>query len=854
MRTSTRVGRAVAVAMASLLVVGASLAIAGTSSARTPPRVARSTCEARPWGSAAYRSARTPSALAVEVLACLKLEAPTSYRHDEVGIVSLNASAFFQNVNEFGLTSTVQRQMARLGMPPITLEDGPGGLITKTSPAPTLLPNELALGATFNTALATTYGDVLGAQAHQLGYDGVQAPDLNLVRVPSWGRAAESFGESPVLAGEMGAAEAVAIESNHEISVLKHFGPYSQETDRRELNQLVSAKAYHDTYIRPFTIVLHALLPQLAAGGHAVAIMCSYGNVNDTKACRSPELSEELDALGVNALVRSDLDVKVDPSALLLSGVDLIKPMDARELDDALGQHAVQVALDAAVTQIFRTEFADGLVNGTTTSAQPHRLTGATVATGRDDAQWIEEHAAVLLKNTDVLPLRPHAGPVAVVGDLLTDHACGLLASSLGRALARPSLCVDTARRVPKFVLFAHLPVGRGVDAATRVMTFRAPASGPYVASVTTWGNTELRVDGAVLVASHGLAEYQVQRTALVGLTKGARYTFRVSWHGAPPSVWLLAEQPAVDAAVRGVRGATCAVVVAYDLPREGMDRSSLDLPGAQEAIISAVAAKVPTIVLLATDGATKMPWLRRVRGVLEVWNPTGVVATDRTLSRFVTAYTNLLDGAVDPSGRLPETFPVSAAGSPMAVQEFWPGYYSTVNLDLPPQDGVGIGYDWYRAAGWPVLFPFGFGLSYTRYQLLGGALTDTSTGALRVSVAVRDAGGVEGTEPVQLYADWPTDAGEPRALLVGFGTATFSRANALAGTVKHVDITVSPDALSTYDLGAMHVDKGTYCLEASTFDGDPHSWSTGPITLGPTASGGIIGPSDVALSQGSCP
>ena len=170
------------------------------------------TCLARPWTKSYYQAEHPPAALATLVLACLKQEDPAAFRHDEVGIVALNADAWFQNVNEFGLTSTVQRQLARLGMPPITLEDGPGGLITRTSPAPTVLPNELALGATFNPPVATLYGDrARHPGARSMGYDGVQAPDLNLVRVPSWGRAMESFGESPVLAGEMGAAEAVAI-------------------------------------------------------------------------------------------------------------------------------------------------------------------------------------------------------------------------------------------------------------------------------------------------------------------------------------------------------------------------------------------------------------------------------------------------------------------------------------------------------------------------------------------------------------------------------------------------------------------------------------------------------------------
>jgi beta-glucosidase len=833
------------------IVASATVVAQGMSSAHAPANFSIPTCRARPWTNAAFQRTSTPPKLAAMVLSCLKLRYAASFRHDEVGIVALNAFAWFQNVNEFGLSSSVQKQLASLGMPPITLEDGPGGLITRTTPSPTLLPNELALGATFDPAMATRYGTVLGTQAHQMGYDGVQAPDLNLVRVPAWGRAMESFGESPVLAGVMGANEAAAIAARGEIPILKHFGPYSQETDRRLVNQVVTERAYQEVYIRPFTFALRALLPQLEAGGHAVGIMCSYGNVNATKACRSKELSFELGALGVNALVRSDLDVHVNPTQLLLNGVDLIKPMDAVQLEGALKEHAVDTALDAAVLEVFATLFADGKVNGKVTSAVHHPLSRINWYVGQLDTQQIEERAAVLLKDQGVLPLGRGPGRVAVVGDAIVQNTCRNLAAALAHALATASTCTDPHLKPTKYVLFQHEPVAH--KGAERTVTFTAPVSGAYVLSLTTLGGTTLSMDGTNVIVAHGLAEFAVERTALVRLVKGTPVTFHVVWRGAPPMAWLVQEAPYLAATVSGVRGARVAIVVAYDQPREGMDRSSLNLPNGQDAIISAVAQRVPTIVVLATSGAVVMPWLSQVKGVLEVWNPTGVVQIDRTLSGFVPAYASLLDGRSDPSGRLPVTFPAAQATSPMADQAFWPGIAATVNLGLAPDGGVGIGYDWYRQAGWPVLFPFGFGLSYTTFQLGGGTVTDGPAG-LRAWVAVRDTGDVAGIEPVQIYADWPNALGEPKTQLVGFGTVAFTKAQAQAGAVEHALITISPDALSVFQGGSMHVVKGTYCLEASTYDGDPHSWTTGPITLAPGAGGTVAGPTGSPLSAGSCP
>jgi beta-glucosidase len=336
-----------------------------------------------------------------------------------------------------------------------------------------------------------------------------------------------------------------------------------------------------------------------------------------------------------------------------------------------------------------------------------------------------------------------------------------------------------------------------------------------------------------------------------VQLTQGKHYTFHVTWRGISPSMALVEEQPMIDAAENAVRGARVAVVVAYDLTREGMDRSSLALPNAQDALISAVAARVPTIVVLATDGAVAMPWLNQVHGVLEVWSPTGEVYTDAALTKFVSAYANLLDGSANPSGRLPETFPMSSAQSPMAIRAFWPGIDHRVNLGLAPNGGIGIGYDWYRKAHWPILFPFGYGLSYTSYQLVGGTVTSTPSG-LQASVLVRDTGGLPGTEVVQLYADWP-DALDQPTQFIGSATVTFSAHDAASKTILHATVPITSGALAMYQGSAMTVAKGNYCLEAATYEGDPHAWSTGTVVLGPGVGGTVAGPPSTALEQEPC-
>ena len=830
------------------MLAGGTFGLQATTSPHHVPGMLLGQCRGDPWTSAAYQSASTPAALAQQVLACLKLEDPTTYRHDEVGIVALIHDQRYQNINEFGLTSTVQRDLARLGVPPITLEDGPGGLIMGGRPRPTLLPNELALGATFDPSIASEYGTILGSEAHVLGIDGVQAPDLNLVRVPSWGRAMESFGESPVLAGAMGAAEAVAIASQGEIPVLKHFGPYSQETDRHQIDQLISPRTYQEVYIRPFIMAIHALLPILRRPHHAVGIMCSYGDVNATRACRSPDLSRLLDRFGVDALVRSDLDVWVPATALLENAIDLIKPMNSRQLTRALGEPAVDIALDRAVAQVFTIEFADGLITGAALPTFSSLSSAAAAADGAASTQ-IEQRAAVLLKDERILPIRGSDAPIAVVADPRLRGTCARLASQLAHALSASAFCVDPRTPLPSAALFPR--PSYAVRPAALGSTYTPTATGSYVVTTTTRDSTKLSMNGNVLISTSGRSAFGVQRSALIRLRRGSHYRFELRWIGLGPHTAIVDEQPMLAATSAQVRGARVAVVLACDLAAEGMDRSSLSLPNAQDALIESVAAKVPTAVVLASDGAVAMPWLPLVRGVLEVWNPTGMVLTDLFLSRFATAYTRLLDGAADPSGRLPMTFPVSGKESPMGIPAFWPGVKDRVNLDLPPKGGLGIGLDWYRQARWPVLFPFGFGLSYTSYQLLGGAITDPPTG-LQASVAVRDTGSAPGTEVVQLYADWPSRYGEPPLQLVGFAPVTFSASDVANRTVRHVVIPISPDALSVNVNGGLAVLPGSYCIEAATYDGDPHAWAAGPLAL--TAKPGrTVAGAPTRLRPGTC-
>jgi beta-glucosidase len=218
----------------------------------------------------------------------------------------------------------------------------------------------------------------------------------------------------------------------------------------------------------------------------------------------------------------------------------------------------------------------------------------------------------------------------------------------------------------------------------------------------------------------------------------------------------------------------------------EGSDSSTIDLPGNQNALIAAVAAANPkTVVVLHTNSATTMPWLNSVAGVLEGFYPGQQVGT---------ATAELLFGDVNPSGKLPVTFPKSLADVPANTTAQWPGNGTNVQYS----EGLNVGYRWYDDKNIAPLFPFGYGLSYTTFGFSNLQVGALSGGTATVSATVTNTGTRAGTEVAQLYVGAPVATGEPNHQLRGFQRVTLD-----PGQAKTVQF-----SLTAHDL-AHWVDSG---------------------------------------------
>jgi beta-glucosidase len=258
--------------------------------------------------------------------------------------------------------------------------------------------------------------------------------------------------------------------------------------------------------------------------------------------------------------------------------------------------------------------------------------------------------------------------------------------------------------------------------------------------------------------------------------------------------------------AVAAATAADVAIVFVGSSDSEGVDRSTLNLSSGnctlagctaptvnQDSLISQVAAaNHHTIVVLNTGGPVTMPWLSQIKGLFEAWYPG---------QQDGNAIAALLFGDVDPSAKLPETFPRSQADIPTRTPEQFPGVTDAHGVPQSSySEGLLVGYRWYDAKHIAPLFPFGFGLSYTsfEYSSLKVAATLAGTTVATASIAVTNTGGRKGADVPQLYISAPASTGEPPQQLEGYQKVSLA-----PGQRAQVSFPIDARALSYWSTAA---------------------------------------------------
>jgi len=414
------------------------------------------------------------------------------------------------------------------------------------------------------------------------------------------------------------------------------------------------------------------------------------------------------------------------------------------------------------------------------------------------------------------LSLRPHpvtsrrlSGSLAPTGAVDLTHrptGAGAGGLALGSLASLGSLGFRASAGRTRIVL----PAGWSDAKATLTGTLTPHRTGLYTVSIQGDGSAELTLDGAPAVSDllvHGPGRW----SQTVSLRAGHAYRMNLSWDPVDTTTptgeaalvpsnlslgWEYVSDQIAEAARAAARADT-AVVFAGDFNSEAFDRPSLSLPGDENALISAVAAaNRRTVVVLNTGGPVLMPWLGRVAAVIEDWYPG---------EEDGTAVAALLYGDVDPSGRLPVTFPKSEAASAISTSAQWPGIglVSTYSEDLE------VGYRYNQATGVQPLFPFGFGLSYTRFRL-GGLSVARTAGGVSLGVVVTNTGRRSGTAVPEAYLTYPAAAGEPPDQLVAFRAVTLG-----PGQSRTVTLPIPASSFTTYLNGSWITVPGLYTVSA---------------------------------------
>ncbi|MGH3417743.1 MAG: glycoside hydrolase family 3 C-terminal domain-containing protein, partial [Actinocrinis sp.] len=279
----------------------------------------------------------------------------------------------------------------------------------------------------------------------------------------------------------------------------------------------------------------------------------------------------------------------------------------------------------------------------------------------------------------------------------------------------------------------------------------------------------------------------------------------------------------------------SAAVVFVNKGESEGSDLGNIDLTGAQNSLISSVAAANPhTVVVLNTGSAVTMPWLNSVAGVLEAWYPG---------QQDGNAIAALLFGDVNPSGKLPVTFPASLSQVPANSAAQWPG----TNGQVQYSEGLNVGYRHYDANNLTPLFPFGYGLSYTTFSFSNLSISALPKGgAASVTATVTNTGSREGADVAQLYVTDPAASGEPPKRLQGF-----ARVDLQPGQSKTVNFPLSQSNLQYWDATTNGWATSTGDYTVSVGDSDRNLPLTGTLAVSAAQIGRPVTVTDPGPQEG---
>jgi len=651
----------------------------------------------------------------------------------------------------------------RLGIPSIKMADGPLGIrswsgpssetsaeFAKTKVTTTAFPAGVAMAATWDTELVESEGQAIGQEVKALGRDMILGPTVNINRTPLWGRNFEGYGEDPYLTTRLALAYIKGVQGEGVVATVKHFAANNQEFERHRINAIVDERALNEIYFPAFKAAVEE--------GGVWSVMSAYNRLNGTYCAENSALLKDVlqKQWNFKGFVVSDWGSTYSTAGTVNAGMDLEMP-GGEPMKDWLKKPKTQAAGNGGgwlVSEKVLPEISAGKISTATIDDNVSRMLRVMFISGQFD----KPHTAT--GEIDTPEQRAVARKAATEGIVLLKNAGALLPLD-------PSKIHSVA------------------------------VIGPSAAVARTGGGGSSLVTPKYSVAPlKGIQDRAGDRLQV-------SYALGVGMEGEDPSkdspeAREQLRQEAVNAAAK----TDAAIVVVGRYPKlesEDFDIKSLDLPAGQDALIEAVAkANKNTIVVINAGGPVIMSkWIAQVPAILDMWYGG---------QEGGNAIADVLFGDADPSGKLPVSFVKQWKDSPAH------GHYPGENLQVDYAEGIYVGYRYFDKQKIEPLFPFGFGLSYTKfdYSDLKISPNQTSGAPVEVSLSVRNSGSRSGAEVVELYVhDGHSSVDRPVQELKGF-----QRIALAAGESKDVHFKLDRTAIAFYSTA-----KKDWVTEPGQFD-----------------------------------
>ena len=715
-------------------------------------------------------------------------------------------------------------------------------------------PCAISIGSTWDMDLINQLGVALGEEAKVKDVDVLLGPTINIHRHPLGGRHFESFSEDPFLTGKIATEYVKGVQSQNVAACLKHFIGNDTEYERHLVSSNIDEKTLREIYLLPFEMGVKEGNAQVVMSAYNKLnnIYCSSHKellidiLKDEWGFDGYVVSDWGAALETEENARGGLDLEM-PGPGNVWGDQLYAAVSEGKVEEELINDKVRRILNIASfskrfenptnkpeesndssehRKLLKEAAAAGMVllkNNNLLPLKSNIKNLAIIGPNAKEAQIIGGGSASLKPHYQAHPLEAFENKLGdqtnisyakgchthkylpKVKEELMDDKKGFLVEYFEGSKFDENILVQEHLIGNKFWVFEGF--AKDViakfdrpDISVRFSCAYTPdISGNHEFEIFGIGKARLFIDGKELIdnwteTSPGEAFFSFSsdsKKALVDLDEGKTYQLeiRYKFEGNFPAIYIGCQTPdkvnLFDEALEVAKVADQVILIVgtnSDWETEGNDRSDFNLPANQNYLIEEVLKVNPnTLVVLNTGSPVKMPWVDRAEAILQTWFAG---------QEFGNAMVDIITGAINPSGRLPTSFPKNIEDTP--AFNSYPGK----DLQMNYEEKLLVGYRWYDKKDIKTLFPFGHGLSYTQFEYTDLEVEIQANNKVSCTFLIQNTGLIAGAETAQCYIGYKTDDhSEPKKTLQGFSKITLNQ-----GDKSKVEINLNSRNFSSWN------------------------------------------------------